>query len=53
MKCAGWRDFGAGNSQSAHKAIGWVLPSDAIKLLAETDAERRVELFKSISDVVE
>ncbi|MCB1699058.1 MAG: hypothetical protein KDI34_22785, partial [Halioglobus sp.] len=35
MRCAGWRDFGAGNSQSAHKAIGWVSVADAAKLLSE------------------
>ncbi len=32
MKTAGWRDYGAGNSQSAHKAIGWVSESDALIL---------------------
>lgn|GEM_PF-2797180 len=53
MKTAGWRDYGSGNSQSAHKAIGWVTQSDADLLLAEPDSERRVEIFKNLTDVVE
>ncbi|KAA8681274.1 hypothetical protein [Vibrio gigantis] len=52
MDCAGWRNYGAGNSQSAHKAIGWVLESDAQRLLKEKDDEKRVELFMSLTDVV-
>jgi hypothetical protein len=53
MKVAGWRDYGAGNSQSAHKAIGWVTQSDADLLLAELDKEKRVAIFKKLIDVVE
>ncbi|MEH6626608.1 MAG: hypothetical protein V7739_09190 [Motiliproteus sp.] len=53
MKSAGWRDYGEGNSQSAHRAIGWVSESDASILLSENDKERRVQMFKAITDVVE
>ena len=52
MKCAGWRNYGEGNSQSAHKAIGWVVESDAELLLSEPDDQRRVKIFKSLTDVV-
>lgn len=52
MDCAGWRNYGSGNSQSAHKAIGWVVESDAQKLLNENDDVKRVELFMSLADVV-
>jgi hypothetical protein len=50
---AGWRDFGQGNSQSAHKTIGWVSEADAAILLSEKNKERRIELFKSMTDVVQ
>lgn len=50
---AGWRNYGSGNSQSAHKAIGWVTKSDAEMLLKEQNHAKRVELFKSLKDVVE
>lgn len=53
MKVAGWRNYGQGNSQSAHKAIGWVTYSDAANLFAERDDTKRVALFKSLTDVVE
>jgi hypothetical protein len=52
MKTAGWRNYGAGNSQSAHKAIGWVSESDALILLSEKNSERRVQLFQAMTDVV-
>ncbi len=53
MDFAGWRDFGTGNSQSAHKAIAWILDTDASILLAETDTDKRVELYKSLTNIVE
>lgn len=52
MNCAGWRDYGEGNSQSAHKAIGWVSEIDAATLLSETNKERRVALFNSMAGAV-
>ena len=52
MNNPGWRDFGQGNSQSAHRAIAWISPEDAARLMAETDKNQRVALFKSLSDVV-
>lgn len=52
MDHSGWRDYGKGNSQSAHKAIGWVTKPDAKRLLAEDDSARRVQLFESLTDVV-
>lgn len=51
MKCAGWRDLGTGNSQSAHKSIGWVTVSDAAFLLSEPNKEKRVAIYKSLVDV--
>ena len=53
MRIASWRNYGSGNSQSAHKAIGWVTESDAKMLLAEANPEKRVEKFKQLTDVVE
>ena len=52
MNNPGWRDYGSGNSQSAHKSIGWVTKSDASILLAEPDPDRRVGIFKALKDVV-
>lgn len=52
MDCAGWRDYGLGNSQSAHKAIGWVTAEDAARLLNEKNKNKRVELFESMTDIV-
>jgi hypothetical protein len=52
MNTAGWRDYGSGNSQSAHKATGWVLEADATILFSEKSKERRVELFQAMTDVV-
>ncbi|MEH6443714.1 MAG: hypothetical protein V7784_07445 [Oceanospirillaceae bacterium] len=52
MNTAGWRNCGAGNSQSAHKAIGWITESASLVLLSEKNNERRVELFQAMTDVV-
>jgi hypothetical protein len=49
---AGWRELGAGNNSGARKAIGWVTKADADKLLKERDVLKRIELFKSLTDVV-
>lgn len=53
MNNPGWRNYGAGNSQSAHKSIGWVTQKDARALLAEPDPEKRILIFQSLDDVVE
>lgn len=50
---AGWRDYGQGNSQSARKAIGWVKIIDANRLLDESDDNKRVVLYESLTDVVD
>ncbi|KAA1176063.1 hypothetical protein FWJ25_02720 [Marinobacter salinexigens] len=52
MRIAGWRDYGAGNSQGARRAIGWVTKADAERLLGEKDTEKRIALYRSIIDVV-
>ena len=52
MSVAGWRDYGAGNSQGSRKAIGWVTKADAERLLGEKNTEKRIALYRSISDVV-
>lgn len=49
---AGWRELGVGNNSGARKAIGWVTKADAEKLLKERDVIKRIELFKSLTDVV-
>jgi len=53
MKNPGWRNYGNGNSGSAHKSIGWITMADAETLLAEPNDHRRVELFNSIESVFE
>ncbi len=53
MKAPGWRNYGRGNSGSAHRSIGWVTQPDAERLLSEPDAARRIKLFESFSDVVD
>jgi hypothetical protein len=52
MSVAGWRDYGPGNSQSARKAIGWITKTDAERLLKVKDKEKRIALYRTISDVV-
>lgn len=52
MKCASWRNYGPGNSQSAHKAIGWVTRADADRLLSIKEPSDRVAAFRSLHDVV-
>jgi len=52
-KVAGWRDYSAGSTSGARKAIGWVTEVDAEKLLAEQDDAKRVALFESIKNVVD
>ena len=52
-KVAGWRDYGAGNSQSARKAISWVTEKGANRLLEEQDDLKRVAIYESLTDFVE
>lgn len=51
MHCAGWRDYGKGNTQSAHKAIGWINYDDAELLLSEKNNSKRISLFTSLTDI--
>lgn len=54
MNCAGWRAYGKGpgSNGGARKSIAWVTVEDANKLLDEPDNDRRIQIFKSLSDVV-
>lgn len=53
MRNPGWRNYGTGNTGSAHKSIGWITMADAERLLDEPNDQRRVELFRNIESVFE
>ncbi len=52
MYCARWRDYGKGNTQSAHKAIGWINYNDVeITYYLKKTIPNVFHSFNSLTDV--